>query len=629
MLVCALAGVLLLPQSSQARTADADRDGLANRFEKRHSHTNPRKADTDGDKLGDRYELRRAHTNPRKRDTDRDRLSDGFEVNGSKTSPRRKDTDGDGLSDGYEVKQSDTSPRRADDDGDGIRDGVEVLFGLDPNSGPGDGEGEPDPDPGPPDDPAPPDDPPPPDDPDDPEDPDNLAPNTSLGGGPTGTVASGSATFSFASSEPGSGFQCRLDGGAWSSCTSPKTVSSLAEGSHTFYVRAVDTAGNADPSPAQRTWTIDFPPLPDIIPPNTSLGSGGPHGIVTTGSASFSFTSSEVGSTFQCRLDSGAYAACPSPKAYSGLGEGVHNFYVRARDAAGNLDLTPAHRTWTVDFPAPPPPPPPPPGPADVFVSASGSDSNPCTSGAPCRSLARGYAVAAAGDVVGVAAGSYPSQTIPGGSKAVVFKGTGLPKLRQLDSGASNVTFDGFDVDGAFTTALTFHNSGNNSTFKNGRIGNVIDEKGALVSGNNFTFDNVLFHDVEIHTRGVHLECLYAIVVPGLTIKNSESRNCGVFDVFFTYGFWWLPLPPAYGGVTMENNHFGRSYNLGAPGYYTVMAAYTGNGPVFSQCGNSSEPQGYLTNWRVTGNTFELPTAYLDDCPARHQNFVWSGNTGG
>ena len=52
MLVCALAGALLLPQSSQARTADSDRDGLANRFEKRHAHTNPRKADTDGDKLG-------------------------------------------------------------------------------------------------------------------------------------------------------------------------------------------------------------------------------------------------------------------------------------------------------------------------------------------------------------------------------------------------------------------------------------------------------------------------------------------------------------------------------------------------------------------------------------------------
>ena len=101
-----------------------------------------------------------------------------------------------------------------------------------------------------------------------------------------------------------------------------------------------------------------------------------------------------------------------------------------------------------------------------------------------------------------------------------------------------------------------------------------------------------------------------------------------MFDVFFTCGS---------GGARfrrprrrdLEGNHFGRSYNLGAPGYYTVIVAYTGAAPVFPQCGNSTEPKGYLTNWRVTGNTFELPTAYLRDCPARHQGFVWSGNAGG
>ena len=213
-----------------------------------------------------------------------------------------------------------------------------------------------------------------------------------------------------------------------------------------------------------------------------------------------------------------------------------------------------------------------------MFVSAGGSDSAACTSAAPCRSLARGYAVASSGDVIGVAAGTYPSQTVPGGSKAVTFKGDAGAKLRQLDNGASNVVYDGIEVDGAFATALTFHNSGDNSTFRNGRIGNVIDEKGALVSGSNFTFDNVEFHDVRIETPGVHLECLYAIVVPGLTVKNSEFRNCGVFDIFFTYGFWWSPLPDAYGGVTLHNNFFGRSVNLGAPGYYTVMVGLHGPG---------------------------------------------------
>jgi hypothetical protein len=238
--------------------------------------------------------------------------------------------------------------------------------------------------------------------------------------------------------------------------------------------------------------------------------------------------------------------------------------------------------------------------------------------------------VASSGDVIGVGAGTYPSQTVPGGSKAVTFKGAPGAKLRQLDNSASNVTYDGVEVDGAFATALAFHNSGDNATFKNGRIGNVIDEKGALVSGTNFTFDNVEIHDVRIETAGVHLECLYAIVTPGLTVKNSEFRNCGVFDVFFTYGFWWSPLPSAYGDVTLHNNFFGRSFNLGAPGYYTVMVANTGSSPTFASCGDSTGPNGYLTNWTVTNNTFELPTAYLDDCPARRRGtWVWSGNTGG
>ena len=355
MLVCALAGVLLLPQSSQARTADSDRDGLANRFEKRQSHTNPRKADTDGDKLGDRYELRRAHTNPRKRDTDRDRLSDGFEVNGSKTSPRRKDTDRDGLSDGYEVKRSKTSPRRKDTDGDGLSDGYEVKqsehlaaprrrrWRRHPGRRGGAlrpgpelrarrrGAGEPDPDPGPPDDPAPPDDPPPPADPTIPEDPDNVAPNTSLGrAGPAGPSPRGSATFSFSPRRsPGRGSSA----GSTEACGTRAPRRRASRRSRRARTRSTCAPGRGrqrDASPAQRTWTIDFPPLPDIIPPNTSLGTGGPHGTVTTGSASFTFSSSESGSTFQCRLDSGAWGACASPKAYSGLGEGVHNFYVRA-----------------------------------------------------------------------------------------------------------------------------------------------------------------------------------------------------------------------------------------------------------------------------------------------------------
>lgn len=72
--------------------------------------------------------------------------------------------------------------------------------------------------------------------------------------GPSGTTTGGD-TFAF-TGESGATFQCRLDAGAWTACTSPKTLGTLSDGSHTFDVRAVDRAGNAG-SAASRTWTVD------------------------------------------------------------------------------------------------------------------------------------------------------------------------------------------------------------------------------------------------------------------------------------------------------------------------------------------------------------------------------------
>jgi hypothetical protein len=177
--------------------------------------------------------------------------------------------------------------------------------------------------------------------------PDTAPPETTITAGPSGIVTSASASFDFASSEAGSRFECRLDAGAWGACTSPKAYSGLANGAHSFDVRAIDSAGNTDASPATRSFTVDVP-APDTTPPETTI-TAGPSGTVTSASVSFSFASSEAGSSFQCRLDAGTWGACASPKAYSGLANGAHAFDVRATDSAGNTDASPASRSFTVD----------------------------------------------------------------------------------------------------------------------------------------------------------------------------------------------------------------------------------------------------------------------------------------
>jgi Ca2+-binding RTX toxin-like protein len=55
--------------------------------------------------------------------------------------------------------------------------------------------------------------------------------------------------------EPGSSFECSLDGGTFFPCTSPFSVR-LRRGAHTLTVRSRDAAGNLDPSPASFTTRV-------------------------------------------------------------------------------------------------------------------------------------------------------------------------------------------------------------------------------------------------------------------------------------------------------------------------------------------------------------------------------------
>ncbi|MGZ6587943.1 MAG: Ig-like domain-containing protein [Solirubrobacteraceae bacterium] len=179
--------------------------------------------------------------------------------------------------------------------------------------------------------------------------PDTTPPDTTITSGPTGTTTDNSPTFAFTATEANSVFECRVDSGAWADCTSPWTTAALGDGAHSVSVRATDVTGNTDASPATRSFTVSTttPPPADTTAPETTISSG-PTGTTSATTASFAFTSSESGSTFECKLDTGAWATCTSPKAYSGLTTGSHTFSVRATDAASNTDASPATQTWTI-----------------------------------------------------------------------------------------------------------------------------------------------------------------------------------------------------------------------------------------------------------------------------------------
>jgi hypothetical protein len=139
-------------------------------------------------------------------------------------------------------------------------------------------------------------------------------------------------------------FECSLDSIVFTPCTSPQSYSNLAPLGHFFRVRAKDEAGNVDATPASVFWYVD------TIAPETEILQR-PPAEDRSSTATFVFSSVDnvnLPRSFECSLDGGEFVPCSSPHTYSGLGRGAHTFRVRARDAAGNVDDSPASYTWRV-----------------------------------------------------------------------------------------------------------------------------------------------------------------------------------------------------------------------------------------------------------------------------------------
>jgi hypothetical protein len=188
---------------------------------------------------------------------------------------------------------------------------------------------------------------------------DKTPPETTIVSKPTDPSGSPVASFTYSSNEPGSNFQCKLDGGNFNSCAAAGiSYSGLAEGAHTFQVRAIDSSNNIDPSPAGYSFSVVLgtpaaagSPRPPALPvpksskPNTTIAKAGAKTRDRT--PTFRFGSSQPGAKFQCKLDTGPYVVCRSPFTTKKLTYGKHLLQVRAVLGQAS-DPTPATLSFKV-----------------------------------------------------------------------------------------------------------------------------------------------------------------------------------------------------------------------------------------------------------------------------------------
>jgi hypothetical protein len=167
---------------------------------------------------------------------------------------------------------------------------------------------------------------------------DTSVPVVTFTSGPDGPTRERRPAFGFESA-PGSSFECLLDGavaGCGAGSFAPPT--DLAEGAHLFVVRATNSAGTSGRW-APRGFRVDTtgPQTLLVNPP-----------AAQTSSPLISFRADESGATFECSADAGGFSPCSSPWNPGPLAAGAHRVAVRAVDALGNADATPATADFTV-----------------------------------------------------------------------------------------------------------------------------------------------------------------------------------------------------------------------------------------------------------------------------------------
>lgn len=252
---------------------------------------------------------------------------------------------------------------------------------------------------------------------------------------------------------------------------------------------------------------------------------------------------------------------------------------------------------------------------ASRFVSTDGSDGGDCGVEDPCQSFNRAYAVAEPGEVVDVAGGVYPDQTIEYDASKTSSEDVYLRpaagdsvEVGSIDVEASHVTFMAMrarDTDTAYDGPATVRDvtfwaiDGRNFTIDSGVGVSVIggdygpasscggaygggnngiranrEEGGKRVLPSNILIWGVDMHDIQSYDLDAcHIECLIVGAGRDITVRSSRFWNCSIFDIFLQ------PFNGQISGVTLENNWFAGPTGTSGASNSERGVEFSGGGP--------------------------------------------------
>jgi hypothetical protein len=237
---------------------------------------------------------------------------------------------------------------------------------------------------------------------------------------------------------------------------------------------------------------------------------------------------------------------------------------------------------------------------ADLYVAPSGSDGGRCTRRAPCASFDRAYQVAKPGDVIEVAAGRYPAQTIeadpdkrspkdvilrPARGARVEIEGTLVVEASHVEIRrmAASVWKSRLGDDQTFrnlnVNIFIIHGSSNVSVI-GGDVGPSTDVDSQVTSlegqvPRKVLIDRVAFHDARKRDPAAHVECLQFGSGIDVVVRRSSFERCSDHDIFVRSWGSVNASPHPLSSFTIENNFFGRPLR----GFYSLRLAFQDGRP--------------------------------------------------